>query len=80
MYFYLLCSKDEALDAFKNFKAKVENQYGKHIKIVRSDRGGEYYGKYTENGQAPNSFAKFFQEKGIITQYICLIVRIIMVW
>ena len=50
MYLYLLRSKDEALDAFKVFKAEVENQCGKHIKIVRSDRGGEYYGKYTENG------------------------------
>ena len=26
MYLYLLCSKDEALDAFKVFKAEVENQ------------------------------------------------------
>ena len=59
MYLYLLRSKDEALDAFKVFKAEVENQCGKHIKIVRSDRGGEYYGKYTENGQAPGAFAKF---------------------
>ena len=37
MYLYLLRSKDEASDAFKVFKAEVENQYGKHIKIVRSD-------------------------------------------
>ena len=35
MYLYLLHSKDEALDAFKVFKAEVENQCGKHIKIVR---------------------------------------------
>ena len=41
MYLYLLRSKDEALDAFKVFKAEVENQCGKHIKTVRSDRGGE---------------------------------------
>ena len=69
MYLYLLCSKDEALDAFKVFKAEVENQCGKHIKIVRSDRGGEYYGKYTENGQAPGAFAKFLQENEIVAQY-----------
>ena len=50
MYLYLLRSKDEALGAFKVFKDEVENQCGKHIKIVRSNRGGEYYGKYTENG------------------------------
>ena len=45
MYLYLLRSKDETLDAFKVFKAEVENQCGKHIKIMRLDRGGEYYGK-----------------------------------
>ena len=59
MYLYLLRTKDEALDAFKNFKAEVEKQCGKQIKIVRSDRGGEYYGRYTENGQAPGLFVKF---------------------
>ena len=69
MYLYLLRSKDEALDAFKVFKAEVENQCGKHIKIVRTDRGGEYYGKYIENGQAPSAFAKFLQENGIVAQY-----------
>jgi len=66
MYLYLLHTKDEALDAFKNFKAEVEKQCGKQIKIVRSDRGGEYYGRYTENGQAPGLFAKFLQEHGIV--------------
>ncbi|XP_075099082.1 uncharacterized protein LOC142175970 [Nicotiana tabacum] len=30
---------------------EVEKQLGKSIKIVRSDRGGEYYGKYDESGQ-----------------------------
>ncbi|RYE20620.1 MAG: hypothetical protein EOP45_10745 [Sphingobacteriaceae bacterium] len=69
MYLYLLRSKDEALDAFKVFKAEVEKQCGKQIKIVRSDRGGEYYGRYTENGQAPGPFAKFLQEHGIVAQY-----------
>ena len=36
---------------------------------MRSDRGGEYYGKYTENGQAPGAFAKFLQKNGIVAQY-----------
>ena len=69
MYLYLLCSKDEALGAFKVFKVEVDNRCGKHIKIVISNRGGECYGKYTENGQAPGAFAKFFQENGIVAQY-----------
>ena len=69
MYLYLLLSKDKALGAFKVFKVEVGNQCGKHIKIVRSNRGREYYGKYTENRQAPGAFAKFFQENGIVSQY-----------
>ena len=69
MYVYLLHNKYEALDAFKVFKAGVENQCGKQIQIVRSDRGGEYYGRYTENGQALGPFAKFLQEHGIVTQH-----------
>ena len=69
MYLYLFRSKDEALGAFKVFKTEVVNQCGKHIKIVRLDRGGEYYGKYIENGQAPGVFAKFLQENGIFAQY-----------
>ncbi|XP_075088188.1 uncharacterized protein LOC142170231 [Nicotiana tabacum] len=43
--------KSEALDKFKIYKTKVEKQLGKSIKIARSDRGGEYYGKYDEFGQ-----------------------------
>jgi hypothetical protein len=41
MYFYMLHNKNEALDAFKIFKAEVEKQCSKKIKIMRSDRGGE---------------------------------------
>ena len=41
-YVYLLHSKDEALNMFKTYKAEVENQLEKKIKIIRSDRGGEY--------------------------------------
>ena len=36
---------------------------------MRSDRGGEYYGRYTENGQAPGPFEKFLQEHGIVAQH-----------
>lgn len=69
MYLYVLQNKHEALDVFKVFKAEVEKQTGKQIKIVRSDRGGEYYGRYTEDGQAPGPFAKFLEENGIVAQY-----------
>ena len=69
MHLYLLHNKSEALDAFKVFKAEVEKQCNKQIKIVRSDRRGEYYGRYTKNGQALGPFAKFLQENGIVAQY-----------
>jgi hypothetical protein len=39
-YIYLLKSKDEALHYFKIYKTKVENQFERKIKRVRSDRGG----------------------------------------
>ena len=36
---------------------------------MRLDRGGEYYCRYMEDGQAPRPFAKFLQERGIVAQY-----------
>ncbi|RVX00432.1 Retrovirus-related Pol polyprotein from transposon TNT 1-94 [Vitis vinifera] len=36
---------------------------------MRSDRNGEYYGRYLEDGQALRPFAKFLQEHGIVAQY-----------
>ena len=41
-YVYLLKHKHEVFETFKDFKNEVENQLGKTIKILRSDRGGEY--------------------------------------
>jgi transposase InsO family protein len=41
-YVYLLKHKHEVFETFKEFKNEVENQLGKTIKILRSDRGGEY--------------------------------------
>ena len=54
---YLLKSKDEALNYFKIYKAKVENQLDRKIKRLRSDRGGEYFS---------NEFDSFCAEHGII--------------
>ena len=67
MYLYMLHNKNEALDVFKVFRAEVEKQCDKHINIMRTDRGGEYYGQYTKDGQAPSLFAKFLQENGIVS-------------
>ena len=49
-YLYLIKEKAESLDKFKIFRTEVEKQLGKVIKVVRSDRGGEYYGKHGDAG------------------------------
>ncbi|GKC32955.1 retrotransposon protein, putative, ty1-copia subclass [Tanacetum coccineum] len=41
-YVYLLNHKHEVFETFKVFQKEVENQLGKTIKSLRSDRGGEY--------------------------------------
>jgi hypothetical protein len=61
-YMYPIKERSEALDKFKIFKAEVENQQDLKIKIVRSDRGGEYYDRHTPYGQVPGPFAKYLME------------------
>ena len=68
-YVFLMSEKSEALECFKIFKLEVEKQLEKHIKIVRSDRGGEYFGRYSELGQHKGPFATFLEEHGIMAQY-----------
>lgn len=55
----MLRHKDEFFNVFKTYKAEVENQLGRKVKIPRSDRGGEYF---------PNEFNAFNEENGIIHQ------------
>ncbi|KAL0544331.1 hypothetical protein IC582_019444 [Cucumis melo] len=68
-YIYLLHEKSQEIDALKVFINEVERQLDRKVKILRSDRGGEYYGKYDENGQCPGPFAKFLESHGICAQY-----------
>ena len=68
-YIYPIKKRSEALDKFKIFKIKVENHHNLNIKIVRSDRGGEYYGRHTPYGQVPGPFARFLQKNCIVAQY-----------
>ena len=39
---HFLKHKSEFFDLLKVFRALVENQYGRRLKILRSDNGGEY--------------------------------------
>ena len=65
-YIYPIKERSEALDKFKIFKAEVENQHNLKIKVVRSDCGGEYYGRHTPYGQIPRPFARFLQKNIIV--------------
>jgi transposase InsO family protein len=53
---YFLIKKSEVFDRFKEFKAFVENQIEKRIKVLRVDNGGEFYG---------NEFEEFCKKCGI---------------
>src|SRR5579862_6779626 len=58
-YVYLMRRKSEAFDKFKQFKAEAELQLGKHIKALRSDRGGEYL---------LGEFKEYLTQQGIVSQ------------
>jgi len=62
---YLLHEKSQSVNALKVYINEVERQLDRKVKIVRSDRGGEYYGRYDESGQHPGPFAKFLEKRGI---------------
>ncbi|XP_019236228.1 PREDICTED: uncharacterized protein LOC109216520 [Nicotiana attenuata] len=66
-YIYLL--KSQATAALKVFVNEVERQLDIKVKIIRSDRGGEYYEKYNESGQCLGPFPKFLEERSICAQY-----------
>ena len=69
-YLYLIHEKSQSLGVFKSYKAKVENQLGKKLKSIKSDHGGEYYGRYDGSSeQRPGPFARYLQECGIVPQY-----------
>lgn len=68
-YIYPIRDRLEALEKFKVFKAEFENQLNAKIKVVRSDHGGEYYGRHAPYGKIPEPFAKFLAENGIISHY-----------
>ena len=56
---YFLREKSEVFGVFKKFKALVENQNGKRIKVLRSDHGKEYTSR---------EFDRFCEDEGIERQ------------
>jgi len=60
-YVYLMKNKSDSFEKFKEYKAEVEKQIGggASIKILRSDRGGEYLS---------TEFKEYLKEYGIVSQ------------
>lgn len=48
---------------------KIFNQSGKKIKIMRSNKGGNYYSIYDESGWKSGPFVRILEENGIVAQY-----------
>ena len=46
------------MDALEIYYNEVKGQLDINVKIIRYDRGDEYYGRYDETGQHPGPFAK----------------------
>ncbi|WCJ31679.1 Retrovirus-related Pol polyprotein from transposon TNT 1-94 [Euphorbia peplus] len=59
-YIYLMKHKSESFERFKEYRMEVEKQTGKQIKILRSDRGGEYLS---------GEFLNYLKENGIVSQW-----------
>ena len=68
-YIYLLHEKSQSVDALEVYITEVERQLDRKVKVIRSDRGGEYYGRYDGLGQCPGPFAKLLEKRGICAQY-----------
>lgn len=60
MWVFMLKQKDEALDMFKKFRALVEDGDEKKIRVLRSDRGGEFSSK---------EFVNYCEQSGITRHY-----------
>ncbi|GJU02534.1 zinc finger, CCHC-type containing protein [Tanacetum coccineum] len=59
MWAYFLSTKDQAFDTFKEFKKSTENELKTTLKMLRTDRGGEF---------TSNEFTQYCKENGIARQ------------
>ena len=59
-FVYLMKHKSDAFEKFLEYQSMVEKQTGKSIKILRSDRGGEYLS---------TEFLDHLKDKGIISEW-----------
>ncbi|GJW05325.1 zinc finger, CCHC-type containing protein [Tanacetum coccineum] len=59
MWVYFLSTKDQAFDTFKEYNKTIENELRTTLKMLRTDRGGEF---------TSNEFTQYCKENGIARQ------------
>ncbi|GJS21486.1 zinc finger, CCHC-type containing protein [Tanacetum coccineum] len=59
MWAYFLTSKDQAFSTFKEFRQQIEMEMRMKLRMLRTDRGGEF---------TSNEFTKYCKENGIARQ------------
>nr|GFC19720.1 zinc finger, CCHC-type [Tanacetum cinerariifolium] len=59
MWAYFLTSKDQALSTFKEFRQQIEMEMGMKLRMLRTNRGGEF---------TSNEFTKYCKKNGIARQ------------
>ncbi|GKA82599.1 zinc finger, CCHC-type containing protein [Tanacetum coccineum] len=59
MWAYFLTSKDQTFSTFKEFRQKIEMEMRMKLRMLRTDRGGEF---------TSNEFTKYCKENGIARQ------------
>ena len=59
-WIYIIKRKSDVFNIFKKYKAYIENQSSRKIKVLRTDGGGEYTSK---------EFLEFCDEAGIVHEF-----------
>lgn len=59
------------MDAIEAYFNEVERELDRKMKIVRSDRDYQYYGKYNELGQCHGSFANSLKDTTYVHTILC---------
>lgn len=72
MDMYLLHEKSQAINTLEALINEVKRKLGKKVKIIKSDRGCEYYGRYDEAEQHPDPFGKFLKKHDKCARYTCM--------
>ncbi|KAJ1523172.1 hypothetical protein ONE63_001063 [Megalurothrips usitatus] len=62
IFAYVLKHKSETFETFKKFKAMVETQAGRKLKVFRTDNGTEFLS---------NNFKSYYESNGIVHQTTC---------